>query len=84
MKTLILLNRNLYDGTDVAWNALRLIGKLLEQGSELRIFVINDSMDLAKVDPKDFLNITEMLRKLIEKNNIIILNGTIFSFMSVE
>jgi len=48
MKTLLVLNRNPYDGTDVTWNALRLGEKLLERGTELRIFLMNDSIDLAK------------------------------------
>ena len=70
MKTLIVLNRNPYDGTDVTWNALRLGEKLLEQGSELRIFLMNDSIDLAKVGitpPEDFFNLTELLQELIGK-----------------
>ena len=70
MKTLIVLNRNPYDGTDVTWNALRLGEKLLEQGSELRIFLMNDSIDLGKegvVPPEGYFDLTEMLQKLIEK-----------------
>ena len=32
MKTLLVLNRNPYDGTDVTWNALRLAEQLLNRG----------------------------------------------------
>jgi uncharacterized protein involved in oxidation of intracellular sulfur len=70
MKTLIVLNRNPYDGTDVTWNALRLGEKLLEKGTELRIFLMNDSIDLGKEGvppPEGYFNLTEMLQALIEK-----------------
>ncbi len=48
MKTLIVFNRQPYDGTDVTWNGLRLAGKLLENNSEVRIFLMNDSVDMAR------------------------------------
>ena len=32
MKTLLVLNGNPYDGTDVTWNALRLAEQLLNRG----------------------------------------------------
>ena len=35
-KVLIVLNRNPYDGTDVTWNALRLTGKLKDDGADVR------------------------------------------------
>lgn len=70
MKTLIVLNRNPYDGTDVTWNALRLGEQLIGKGADLRIFLMNDSIDLAKeaVNPPDgYFNLTEMLQGLIGK-----------------
>jgi uncharacterized protein involved in oxidation of intracellular sulfur len=70
MKTLIVLNRNPYDGTDVTWNALRLGEKVLEKGEELRMFLMNDSIDLAKegvAPPEGYFNLTEMLQELIGK-----------------
>lgn len=48
MKTLVVLNRNPYDGTDVTWNALRLAENLLDAGAGPRIFLMNDSIDPAK------------------------------------
>ena len=48
MKILIVLNRSPYDGTDVTWNALRLCEKLLELGGQVRLFLMNDSVDLAR------------------------------------
>lgn len=48
MTFLIVFNRAPYDGTDVTWNGLRLAGKLAENGHAVRIFLMNDSVDLAR------------------------------------
>jgi len=48
VKVLIVLNREPYDGTDVTWNALRLVGKLLEGECCVRVFLMNDAVDLAR------------------------------------
>jgi len=48
MKTLIIFNHQPYDGSDVAWNGLRLAKNLLERGETVRIFLMNDSVDLAR------------------------------------
>ena len=48
MATLLILNQQPYDGTDVTWNALRLARQLHSDGVEVRIFLMNDSVDLAR------------------------------------
>lgn len=48
MKTLLILNRPPYDATDVTWNALRLARTLHDQGSSVRLFLMNDAVDLAR------------------------------------
>lgn len=48
MNILILFNREPYDGTDITWNGLRLAGKLLDSGQTVRIFLMNDAVDLAR------------------------------------
>lgn len=48
MPILIILNHQPYDGTDVTWNALRLARQLLVDGEEVRLFLMNDSVDLAR------------------------------------
>lgn len=48
MKILIVFNRPPYDGTDVTWNGLRLAGKLAEAGHAVRLFLMNDSVDMAR------------------------------------
>lgn len=45
---LIVFNRPPYDGTDVTWNGLRLAKTLCEQGQSVRLFLMNDSVDLAR------------------------------------
>ena len=44
---LIILSGAPFDG-DVTWNALRLAGTLLDRKSPVRIFVMNDAMDLVR------------------------------------
>lgn len=48
MKILILFNREPYDGTDVTWNGLRLAGTLAKNGQEVRLFLMNDAVDMAR------------------------------------
>ena len=79
MKVLMVLNRNPYDGTDVTWNALRLGEKLLDRGAELRIFLMNDSVDLAREGvepPAGYFNLTEMLAGLMAKGVPVKVCGT--------
>ena len=44
MKLLVIINCRADDGTDIAWNAVRLANKALEMGSEVRIFLLNDGV----------------------------------------
>lgn len=65
----MILNRQPYDGTDVTWNALRLAGKLVEDGEEVRIFLMNDSVDLARdgiEPPMGVDDMVQMTKDLIE------------------
>lgn len=48
MATLIIFNREPYDNTDVTWSGLRLADKLLDAGQDVRIFLMNDSVDMAR------------------------------------
>lgn len=79
MRVLVVLNRNPYDGTDVTWNALRLCEKLLEQGAEVRLFLMNDSVDLARdacKPPENFFDLGGMLKDLILKGVPVKVCGT--------
>jgi len=48
MKILLIFNRKPYDGTDVTWNALRLAKQAQKEGISVRIFLMNDAVDLAR------------------------------------
>lgn len=48
MKILIIFNREPYDNTDITWNGLRLADSLNKKGNEVRIFLMNDSVDMAR------------------------------------
>lgn len=69
MNLLLILNREPYDGTDVTWNALRLADSLHEKGAHVRIFLMNDAVDLARdacKPPETYdQDLGDMLRTLI-------------------
>ncbi|MDD3146862.1 MAG: DsrE family protein [Candidatus Riflebacteria bacterium] len=48
MSILFIFNRAPYDGTDITWNSLRLAKTLVKNGEHVRIFLMNDSVDLAR------------------------------------
>ncbi|MHC1589494.1 MAG: DsrE/DsrF/TusD sulfur relay family protein [Candidatus Hecatellaceae archaeon] len=66
MSLLIILDRNSYDGSDVAWNALRLAQKAASSGFQVRMFLINDGVDLGREGvkpPEGFFDLGEMLKE---------------------
>lgn len=80
MKTLMIFNRPPYDSTDVTWNGLRLAGKLVENGHEVRIFLMNDSVDMARESCKAPAGydqeLVPMLKALIVKGVAVKVCGT--------
>ena len=80
MKILIVFNREPYDNTDVTWNGLRLAGKLQEAGQEVRIFLMNDSVDMARDVCKPPANydqdLSAMLKDLISQGVAVKVCGT--------
>lgn len=71
MKILIVFNREPYDNTDVTWNGLRLAEKLVESGSQVRIFLMNDAVDMARdvcQPPEGYdQDLSGMLKALIQR-----------------
>ena len=69
MKVLIIFNREPYDNTDVTWNGLRLADTLRKKGLEVRIFLMNDSVDMArdacKVPESYDQDLSQILKELI-------------------
>ena len=79
MPTLIILNHQPYDGTDVTWNALRLARQLHSEGVELRIFLMNDSVDLARdgiTPPEGVEDMVAMTKDLIARGVPVKVCGT--------
>ena len=79
MKVLFIFNRNPYDGTDVTWNGLRLAQQLISQEINLRIFLMNDSVDLVREitkPPEGYFDLGEMLKELILKGVPVKVCGT--------
>lgn len=70
MKVLLIFNKQPYDGTDVCWNGLRLAHTLLAKDNEVRIFLMNDAVDIARVDcvppAESEENLTDLLKDLIK------------------
>ncbi|HBO35651.1 MAG TPA: sulfur reduction protein DsrE [Sphaerochaeta sp.] len=77
---LMIFNHAPYDGTDVTWNALRLAGQLESTGHVVRIFLMNDSVDLARDSNKKPIeydqDLSQMLRNLIAKGVQVKVCGT--------
>ncbi|NCD34820.1 MAG: sulfur reduction protein DsrE [Spartobacteria bacterium] len=80
MSVLLIFNRQPYDNTDVTWNALRLAQTLVKQGETVRIFLMNDSVDLARescVAPAGYdQDLKAMLKELIASNVEVEVCGT--------
>jgi len=80
MKILIIFNREPYDATDVAWNGLRLADKLVDAGSEVRIFLISDAVDMARDacrPPEGYdQDLSQMLKALIARGVTVKVCGT--------
>jgi uncharacterized protein involved in oxidation of intracellular sulfur len=71
MKLLLILSHKPYDGTDVIWNALRLAETTLELKHEVRIFVMNDAVDITRADSKPEgteFDLGQMLLAIEKKN----------------
>jgi uncharacterized protein involved in oxidation of intracellular sulfur len=80
MKILIVFNREPYDNTDVTWNGLRLANTLAEGGQEVRLFLMNDSVDLARDvcrPPEGYdQDLSQMLKALIARGVAVKVCGT--------
>ena len=83
MKILIIFNREPYDTTDVTWNGLRLADKLAEGGSDVRLFLMNDAVDMARDvcrPPEGYdQDLSKMLKALIARGVTVKVCGTCMS-----
>ena len=70
MSILIIFNKQPYDQTDVTWNGLRLAKDLLDKKQSVKIFLMNDSVDLARDicrAPVGYEDLSAMLKELIKR-----------------
>ena len=70
MSLLVILNQTPYNGTDVTWNALRLIEQAQEKGITVKLFLMNDSVDLARegLEKSEDYDLQEMLVNIVSKD----------------
>jgi uncharacterized protein involved in oxidation of intracellular sulfur len=67
---LLVINRAPYDGGDVVWNALRLAGTALDDDLDVRLFLMNEGVDLAREESRPAeaeFDLQQMLRDLMER-----------------
>lgn len=80
MNILLIFNREPYDSTDVTWNGLRLASKLLDAGSQVRVFLMNDAVDMARDvcrPPAGYdQDLSQMLKALIVRGVSVKVCGT--------
>lgn len=80
MSVLIIFNRQPYDSTDVTWNGLRLADKLVDNKQKVKIFLMNDAVDMAREQCKPPAgydqDLSQMLKDLITKNVQVKVCGT--------
>jgi uncharacterized protein involved in oxidation of intracellular sulfur len=80
MTVLMVFNCEPYDGTDVVWNGLRLADKLIDTGQAVRIFLMNDAVDLARDachPPETYdQDLVAMLKELIGRGVSVKVCGT--------
>ncbi|ABK43621.1 DsrE family protein [Magnetococcus marinus MC-1] len=80
MTILILFNQEPYNGSDLTWNGLRLAASLLDAEQEVRIFIMNDAVDMARDACKPAegydQDVVALLKKLIARGVAVKVCGT--------
>jgi len=68
--TLFIFNHQPYDGSDATWNALRLAKAMHQKGESIKIFLMSDSVDMARdvtSKPEHYeYDLVQMLKELYE------------------
>lgn len=77
---LLVLSHAPYDGSDVAWNTLRLAAAIRQRGDEVRLFLINDGVNAARHPTDDVeFNLAELVEELAASGVEVFLCGTCLS-----
>ena len=67
LSILIIVSSAPYNGSDVAWNALRLAKTALAHDDLVRVFLINEGVDTGRAGikpPENFFNLSQMLAEV--------------------
>jgi uncharacterized protein involved in oxidation of intracellular sulfur len=67
---LVILSSAPYAGSDVAWNALRLVDTAVGSGVTTRVFLINEGVDTGRksvAPPEGFFDLCKMLEDVVAK-----------------
>ncbi|MDH5679899.1 MAG: DsrE family protein [Nitrospinota bacterium] len=65
---LIIISSPPYNGSDAAWNSLRLAKTAAAHDDKVRVFLINEGTDIGRQGlqpPENFFNLTEMLAETV-------------------
>ena len=76
---LIIMGNPPYDGSDASWNALRLAGQLHKDGVSVRLFLVNDAVDLARESikpPEGSFDLVRIVKDLIAAGVAVRVCGT--------
>lgn len=80
MKVLLIFNHAPYDSTDLTWNGLQLADKLVDAGNDVRLFLMNEAVDMARnacIPPEGYdQDLALMLKALITRGVIVKVCGT--------
>jgi uncharacterized protein involved in oxidation of intracellular sulfur len=78
MNLLLILNKRPYDGTDVIWNALRLVSSSIDVNIFVNIFSMNESVELAcsGLEKTENYDLQDMLLSSISKGAKVKVCGT--------
>jgi uncharacterized protein involved in oxidation of intracellular sulfur len=87
METMTLIINDAPYGIEKPWNALRLAGALIATKQKVNIFLLGDSVAIAKKGqktPTGYYNLAQMLRELVRSGVNILACGTCLNARGIE
>ncbi len=87
METVILIVNDAPYGTEKPWNALRLAGALIATNQKVNIFLLGDSVAIAKKGqktPTGYYNLAQMLGEMVKAGADVRACGTCLTARGIE
>ena len=87
MQTITIIINELPYKNDKAWNALRLAGELLDQDVKVKIFLLEDGVDVGKENQEAKgreYNLEELTKKLLAKNVLFVACSTCLNVCGIS